>query len=142
MDDDPKVYLERELGLEKAGRLYGTEAKVWRWDMRWFRSGETEQENVSITPRGDLVGFEFVRKDDAPGPRPAEAEARALASAFLAERGLGPQALAFQQAAASSQEPAATRSPLAASCDARGQPSSRRRSWQSSTARCRHGSSE
>ena len=93
VDDDPKVYLERELGLEKAGRLYGTEARVWRWDMRWFRSGETEQENVSITPRGDLVGFEFVRKDDAPGPRPGESETRALASAFLAERGLPPDAL-------------------------------------------------
>ncbi len=93
VDDTPKVYLERELGLEKASGLYGRAAKVWRWDMRWFRSGVKEEDRVSITPLGDLVGFEFVRRDDAPGPRPPEAEARALALAFLASRGLPESAL-------------------------------------------------
>jgi hypothetical protein len=93
VDDTPKVYLERELGLEKASGLYGGTAKVWRWDMRWFRSGVKEEDRVSITPLGDLVGFEFVRKDDAPGPRPPEAEARGLSLAFLASRGLPESAL-------------------------------------------------
>ena len=84
VDEEPKVYLERELGLEKAGGLYGPTAKVWRWEMRWFRSGVKEEERVSITPLGDLVGFESVRRDDAPGPRPRGGEARAIALAFLA----------------------------------------------------------
>jgi membrane protease YdiL (CAAX protease family) len=88
VDDLPKVYLERELGLEKAGALYGTTAKVWLWQMRWFRSGVKEEERVTVTPRGDLVGFELVRRDDAPGPRPGEEQARAMAFAFLASRGL------------------------------------------------------
>src|SRR5450631_763769 len=34
VDEEPKVYLERELGLERASRLYGREAKVWSWGMR------------------------------------------------------------------------------------------------------------
>lgn len=88
VEDDPKVYLERELGLEKAGALYGTTARVWRWEMRWYRSAVKEEERVTVTPLGDVVGFESVRRDDAPGPRPAQSEARALATAFLAGRGL------------------------------------------------------
>src|SRR2546426_6825071 len=30
VEEVPKVYLERELGLETAGRYYGKDAKVWR----------------------------------------------------------------------------------------------------------------
>ncbi|MDQ2971270.1 MAG: hypothetical protein M3R34_09035, partial [Acidobacteriota bacterium] len=32
VEEEPKVYLERELGLEKASRFYGGDAKVWRWE--------------------------------------------------------------------------------------------------------------
>ena len=88
VEEEPKVYLERELGLEKASAYYGRDAKVWRWEMRWFQSGVKEEERVAITPLGDLASFESVRKDDAPGPRPTEDEARAIAARFLASRGL------------------------------------------------------
>jgi hypothetical protein len=88
VEEEPKVYLERELGLEKASRYYGREAKVWRWQMRWFRSGVKEEERVEITPLGDLAAFSSVRKDDAPGASLSEADARALAHQFLASRGL------------------------------------------------------
>jgi hypothetical protein len=88
VEDEPKVYLERELGLEAAGRYYGRDAKVWRWEMRWFQSGVKEEERVAITPLGDLASFESVRKDDAPGPRPSREEARAVSQRYLASRGL------------------------------------------------------
>ena len=88
VEEEPKVYLERELGLEKAGAFYGKDAKVWRWEMRWFQSGVKDEEKVAITPEGDLAAFESVRKDDAPGPRPSEEEARAVSQRFLALRGL------------------------------------------------------
>ncbi len=94
VDEEPKVYLERELGLQRAGRLYGTTAKVWLWEMRWFRSGVKEEDRATFTPLGELAGFEFVSRDDAPGPRPTEAQARAIASSFLASRGLPASALA------------------------------------------------
>jgi Type II CAAX prenyl endopeptidase Rce1-like len=88
VDDEPKIYLERELGLERASRFYGRDAKVWHWDMRWFRSGEKAEERVSITPTGDLVSWESVRPEAAPGARLEKDAARRLASQFLASRGL------------------------------------------------------
>ncbi|HEV8611534.1 MAG TPA: CPBP family intramembrane glutamic endopeptidase [Thermoanaerobaculia bacterium] len=88
VDEEPKVYLERELGLERASRFYGTDAKVWRWRMRWFRSGVKEEERVEITPRGDLAGFESVRREDAPGARLTKEEARTRALAFLEKIGI------------------------------------------------------
>ncbi len=93
VEDNAKVYLERELGLERAGRFYGTDAKVWRWKMRWFRSGTKEEEKVEITPRGDLAAFESVRKEDAPGPRLSSEAARAVSRQFLERRGLSAAAL-------------------------------------------------
>jgi hypothetical protein len=88
IEDEAKVYLEKELGLATAGRYYGREAKVWRWAMRWFQSGVKDEERVEITPLGDLASFELVRRDEAPGPRPALEEARAISQRFLAGRGL------------------------------------------------------
>ena len=49
VDEEPKIYLERELGLERASKFYGKDAKVWHWDMRWFRSAEKAEERVSIS---------------------------------------------------------------------------------------------
>ncbi len=93
VDETAKVYLERELGLERAGRIYGRDAKIWQWQMRWFRSGIKQEERVTLSPLGDLVGFESVQKEDAPGARLTEAEARAIALRFLASRGLPESAL-------------------------------------------------
>ncbi|HSS45335.1 MAG TPA: hypothetical protein VLO07_08345, partial [Thermoanaerobaculia bacterium] len=93
VEEEPKVYLERELGLERASVFYGRDAKVWRWEMRWFRSSVKEEERVAVTPLGDLVSYESVLRDDAPGPRLTRPEARALAVRFLALRGLSDSAL-------------------------------------------------
>ena len=38
--------------------------------MRWFRSGVKEEEYVTISPLGELIGFESVQKEDAPGAAP------------------------------------------------------------------------
>jgi hypothetical protein len=55
--------------------------------MRWFRSGVKEEERATYSPLGDLIGYESVLKEDAPGARLDEGSARAIALAFLAERG-------------------------------------------------------
>ena len=88
VDETAKVYLERELGLEQAGKIYGREAKIWKWRMRWFRSGVKEEEYVTVSPLGELIGFDSVQKEDAPGARLPEAEARAIALRFLDSRRL------------------------------------------------------
>ncbi len=93
VDDEPKVYLERELGLEQASRYYGTDAKVWRWRMRWFRSAVKEEERVELTPRGDLAGYESVRKEDAPGAHLTKDQAREISRRFLEKAGLRPDSL-------------------------------------------------
>ncbi len=93
VDETAKVYLERELGLEKAGAIYGRAAKVWQWRMRWFRSGVKEEQLVAVSPLGELIGFRSVLKEDAPGARLTEEQARAKALAFLATRGLSASAL-------------------------------------------------
>src|SRR5262249_60731091 len=38
VEEEPKVYLERELGLEKASRYVGREVRACRWQVRWVRS--------------------------------------------------------------------------------------------------------
>jgi hypothetical protein len=93
VDETAKVYLERELGLERAGRIYGRDAKIWQWQMRWFRSGVKEEERVTISPLADLIGFRSVIREDAPGDRPTQEAARAVALRFLASRGLPETAL-------------------------------------------------
>ncbi len=93
VEEEPKVYLERELGLERAGKLYGRDAKVWLWEMRWFRSGVKEEERVAISPLGALVSYDSILREDAPGPRLTREAARAVATPFLAARGLDPASL-------------------------------------------------
>jgi membrane protease YdiL (CAAX protease family) len=93
VEEESKVYLERELKLERASRFYGKDAKVWRWKMRWFRSGVKEEERVEITPLGDLAAFESVRREDAPGARLTKEEARARSLAFLERVGVAARTL-------------------------------------------------
>jgi hypothetical protein len=93
VDETAKVYLERVLGLESAGTLYGREAKVWQWRMRWFRSGAKEEEYVTVSPLGDLVGFDSIIREDAPGASLSQDEARAIALKQLASQGLDAAAL-------------------------------------------------
>ena len=56
-DDDAKVFLERELGLEEAGTLMGSRVKLWRWSHRWFKPLQKEEWRVSVAPDGTVNGF-------------------------------------------------------------------------------------
>jgi membrane protease YdiL (CAAX protease family) len=83
-DDEAKVFLERELGLEKANALMGRELKLWRWGHRWFKPLQKEEVRVEITTRGEVASFFHALPEDAPGADlPADA-ARAIAESFLA----------------------------------------------------------
>jgi flagellar basal body-associated protein FliL len=42
LDDNAKVYLERELGLQQANRLMSSELNIWFWDVRFFKSQQEE----------------------------------------------------------------------------------------------------
>ena len=69
VDDDPKTYLEREVGLEQANRLMSSEVNVWFWDVRFFKPLQKEEFRVRVDPAGRIVGFEHMLEEAAPGAR-------------------------------------------------------------------------
>jgi membrane protease YdiL (CAAX protease family) len=83
-DDAAKVYLERELGLERADTLMASAVSVWRWDTRFFRPEEQEEFTVSLSPAGRLVGFAHEIEERRAGARLPLEEARGIAERFLA----------------------------------------------------------
>ena len=82
-DDESKVFLERELGLERANVLMGGDIKLWRWSHRWFKPMQKEELRADITTRGELASFDHILPEEAPGADLTEPEARALAVTFL-----------------------------------------------------------
>ena len=65
-DDNARLYLERELGLEEANRLMREEVSVWRWRARWFQPPEKEELIAYLSPDGGVVGFRHVIDEAAP----------------------------------------------------------------------------
>jgi membrane protease YdiL (CAAX protease family) len=82
-DDETKVFLEREAGLEQAQRLLRSRVRLWRWQNRWFRPLQIEQAYVDVTPSGQVVAFQHSIPENAPGARLNAAQARAVAEQFL-----------------------------------------------------------
>lgn len=82
-DDETKIYLEREMGLEKTNALVSTDVKLWRWGHRWFKPLQKEEVRAEITPRGELASFLHVLPEDAPGANLPGNAARGIAESFL-----------------------------------------------------------
>ncbi|HXT49895.1 MAG TPA: hypothetical protein VN811_02575, partial [Thermoanaerobaculia bacterium] len=83
-DDQQKTFLERELGVAESNRLLETTVRLWRWQHRWFRPLQKEELAVEVTTKGEVVGFQHLLAEDAPGPDLPVDEARRLAETFLA----------------------------------------------------------
>lgn len=81
-DDEAKIFLEREIGLESAPDVY-QDIRLWRWSHRWFRPGEKEELRVEVTADGRIAGFEHLVPEDAPGAALEAEAARAAAETFL-----------------------------------------------------------
>ncbi len=98
-DDTAKVFLERELGLEKARPLLGGEVPVWRWSFRFVRPLEKGELLAFVAPSGELLSFRRLLAEEAPGGDPGPARARTLAEEALREhRGLDAAALKLVEA--------------------------------------------
>ncbi|HVN76627.1 MAG TPA: type II CAAX endopeptidase family protein [Thermoanaerobaculaceae bacterium] len=97
VDDDAKVYLERELGLDRMGSLLEKrEVRLWSWAHRWFRPVDKEEVRVAVTPEGEVVGFAHAVPEEAAGPSLDEGAARAVAEKLLSSGfGLDPAKLTF-----------------------------------------------
>ena len=97
VETQAKLYLERELGLERLGEL--TESKqvrLWSWSHRYFTPLDKEEVRVDVSPEGEVIGFSHPIAEEAPGDSLEEEKARSLAESFLAEVfGVTPQGLEY-----------------------------------------------
>lgn len=96
-DNDAKVYLERELGLEKLGAMIAArDVRLWAWSHRWFKPLEKEELRVEVSPEGEVVGFNHLIAEEAPGASLDEVPARAVAEGLLRGAfGLAPDQMTF-----------------------------------------------
>ncbi len=98
-DDTAKVFLERELGLERARSLLGGDVPVWRWSFRFVKPLEKGELLAFVAPSGELLSFRRVLPEGAPGGDPGSARARTLAEETLREhRGLDAATLKLVEA--------------------------------------------
>lgn len=92
-DDEARLFLEREAGLEKANQLMSSEIAVWRWRARWYKPPEKEEFVVYLSPSGKLTRFDHVIAETAAGARVDAARARAIATEFLRSQTAQPHKL-------------------------------------------------
>lgn len=82
-DDEARLFLERETGLEKANALMRDRVPVWRWRARWYKPPEREEFRVIVAPDGRVAGFDHLVPEQAAGDRLSADEARRRAEEFL-----------------------------------------------------------
>jgi len=83
VDDDGKTYLERELGLQQANQLMGSQLHLWYWDVRFFRPLQEEEFYVRVSPAGKIVGYTHKIEEARPGASLDRAAAQPRAQDFL-----------------------------------------------------------
>jgi membrane protease YdiL (CAAX protease family) len=86
VDDDAKVYLERELGLQQANRLMSSELNIWFWDVHFFKSQQEEEFRVRVSPAGKIVGYSHVIPKTQAGASLDRAAAQNIAQNFLVSK--------------------------------------------------------
>jgi hypothetical protein len=86
VDDNAKVYLERQLGLEQANRLMSSELNIWYWDVRFFKPQREEEFSVRVSPAGQVVGYTHVVPKSQAGASLDRAAAQVTAQNFLANK--------------------------------------------------------
>jgi MFS family permease len=83
VDDDAKVYLERQLGLKQANQLMSSELKIWFWDVRFFRPQQEEEFRVRVSPSGQIIGYDHKIEEKRAGASLDGAAAQAAARSYL-----------------------------------------------------------
>ncbi|HVH72170.1 MAG TPA: hypothetical protein VNB49_13805, partial [Candidatus Dormibacteraeota bacterium] len=86
VDEDAKVYLERQLGLGEANRLMSSELHIWYWEVRFFRPLQTEEFQVRVSPSGQVVGYNHKIEEETSGASLNREAAKSAAQNFLSAR--------------------------------------------------------
>ncbi|HUU28225.1 MAG TPA: CPBP family intramembrane glutamic endopeptidase [archaeon] len=77
------VFLQKTQGMEKANEMMDGQVPIWRWQCRWFKSGEKEEFRILVDPSGKVIMFNHEVEEDRAGATISQEEAEALASNFL-----------------------------------------------------------
>jgi membrane protease YdiL (CAAX protease family) len=83
VDDNAKVYLERQVGLQEANRLMASELNIWFWEVRFFKPQQEEEFRVNVSPAGQIVGYSRVVPKPQAGATLDRAAAHNVAQSFL-----------------------------------------------------------
>lgn len=76
-------FLERNIGLKQANKLFRKTIAVWRWKIRWFKELEEVEYIVEFTPEGRFVRYNRTISETKEGLTPDLDKAQSLAENFL-----------------------------------------------------------
>ena len=86
VDETAADFLQRVRGLEATSRFAREQLALWNWRARWFRSGETEEYVLRLTPDGRPLRYAHIIPDAAAGDSLSQDSARAAATTFLRDQ--------------------------------------------------------
>src|SRR5262249_18599069 len=83
VEEEEKVYLERELGLQHANQLAASQISLWYWNVRFYRVLQEEEYQVRVSPSGQIVGYTHKLPAAKVGATLERAAAQTLAQNFF-----------------------------------------------------------
>jgi hypothetical protein len=83
VDENEKVYVERELGLQQANQLASSKINLWYWNVRFYKPQQEEEFEVRVSPSGQIVGYKHVVPEARAGATLERGAAQTLAQDFL-----------------------------------------------------------
>ncbi len=86
VDDNAKVYLERQLGLQQANKLMSSELNIWFWDVRFFKPQQEEEFRVRVSPAGQIAGYDHKIEESRAGASLERATAQSAAQNYLSAK--------------------------------------------------------
>ncbi len=86
VDDNAKVYLERQLGLQQANQLMSSELNIWFWDVRFFKPQQEEEFRIRVNPAGQIVGYDHKIEEARARASLDRAAAQSAAQRYLSAR--------------------------------------------------------
>ena len=86
VDEDAKVYLERQLPLREANRMMSSELNIWYWEVRFFKPLQEEEFEVRVSPSGQIVGYDHKIEEARAGASLDRDRAQSAAQDFLGAR--------------------------------------------------------
>ena len=86
VEEEEKVYLERELGLQQANQLAASQINLWYWNVRFYRILQEEEYQIRVSPSGQIAGYTHKLPAAKAGATLEMATARSLAEDFFTKK--------------------------------------------------------